>query len=144
MTDQEIGNLLYEEALRFVNRRFPRGWGGCAAMMTEQGKLLLSVALESFNGSAGLCMETGAMCQAQKENLKITHTLCISRDAPGDTPVILTPCGICQERLMYWGKGVKAAVTNPGNRILFRTLEALAPCHWADAFPEEEQEHSFV
>lgn len=91
MTDQEIGNLLYEEALRFVNRRFPRGWGGCAAMMTEQGKLLLSVALESFNGSAGLCMETGAMCQAQKENLKITHTLCISRDAPGDTPVILTP-----------------------------------------------------
>ena len=81
---------MYQKATEFVNKRFPVGWGGCAVMYTEEGQFLISVALESFNGGAGLCMETGAMCEAQKYNLRITHSLCIARDSENDEFKILT------------------------------------------------------
>lgn len=140
MTDQELGKEMYRRALEFLDKRFPSGWGGCAVMHTEDGQFLLSVSLESYNGGAGLCMETGAMCEAQKYNLNITHSMCIARDSADQEPVILTACGICQERLMYWGKGVKVAVTNPENRVIFKTLAELSPYYWGEAYPDDEKE----
>lgn len=140
INEEEIGRLMYAEAIRFLDRRFPKGWGGCAVLRTEDGKLLTSVALESFNAAANLCMETGAMCEAQKYNLKVTHSLCISRDNENEKPKILTACGICQERLMYWGKDVKVAITNPEGNVIFKTLKQLSPSHWGDAFPDDEKE----
>ena len=55
---------MYQMATDFVRKRFPTGWGGCAVLFTEDKQFLISVALESFNAGAGLCMETGAMCEA--------------------------------------------------------------------------------
>lgn len=78
------------KATEFVNKRFPSGWGGCAVIFTEDQQYLISVALESFNAGAGLCMETGAMCEAQKFNLRITHSVCVSRDSENDDFKILT------------------------------------------------------
>jgi len=136
VTEAMLGRIMFQRALDFLNRRFPTGWGGCAVMRTADDQFLISVALESFNASAGLCMETGAMCEAQKYNLKITHSLCLSRESEEEEPVILTACGICRERLRYWGEEVKIAVTNPDNQIIFRTLKELDPCYWGDAFPD--------
>ena len=85
-------------------------------------------------------METGFMCEAQKYNLKITHSLCVSRDNPKEQAKILTACGICQERLHYWGKDVKIAISNPENKVIFKTLEELSPYHWSDAFHDEDKE----
>ena len=68
MNDIEIGLQMYQKATDFINKRFPRGWGGCAVIFTEDQQYLISVALESFNAGAGVCMETGAMCEAQKFN----------------------------------------------------------------------------
>ena len=101
MNDREIGHQMYQMATDFVRKRFPTGWGGCAVLFTEDKQFLISVALESFNAGAGLCMETGAMCEAQKFNLRVTHSLCVSRDSERDAFKILTACGICQERLRY-------------------------------------------
>lgn len=140
MTEYEIGNKMYETALEFINKRFPKGWGGCGVLYTKEGELLVSVALESYNAAAGLCMETGAMCEAQKYNLKVTHSLCVSRDNENEKVRILTACGICQERLMYWGKDVKVAITNRENKIIFKSLEELSPAYWADAFPSYKKE----
>ena len=138
--DEKIGLQMYQKATEFVNKRFPVGWGGCAVMYTEEGQFLISVALESFNGGAGLCMETGAMCEAQKYNLRITHSLCIARDSENDKFKILTACGICQERLRYWGNETKIAITNPDNKIIFKTLDEISPFYWGNAYPEEEWE----
>lgn len=140
MTDLELGTMMLQKASAFVQKRYPTGWGGCAVMYTEDGQFLTSVYLESFNGSAGLCMETGAMCEAQKYNLKITHTLCISRENENAPFHILTPCGICQERLHYWGGGVKAAVTNPGNQILFKRLDEINTHYWGNVVPKIDRE----
>ena len=140
MDDNKLALQMWEKALDFLDKRFPQDWGGCAVMYTEEGKFLVSVALESYNGSAGLCMETGAMCEAQKYNYRITHSLCVSRDHPDEEPKILTACGICRERLRYWGGDVKIAVTNPANRVMFKTLDELDPHYWGEAFPNDERE----
>ena len=133
MDDEIIGKIMYDKAVTFIEKRFPTGWGGCAVMYTENGQYLISVYLETDNDAAGLCMETGAMCEAQRDNFKITHSLCISRNTEKEKPVILTACGICQERLMYWGRDVKVAVSNPENKIIFKTLEELSPYYWKNA-----------
>ena len=109
-------------------------------MYTEDGQFLISAALESYNAVACLCMETGAMCEAQKYNLKITHSLCVSRDSENETPIILTACGICLERLRYWGAEVKVAVSNPENEISFKTVGELSPNYWGDALKNGERE----
>lgn len=140
MNDTEIGSRMYQKATEFVNQRFPHGWGGCAVIYTEDHRYLISVALESFNAGAGLCMETGAMCEAQKLNVRITHSLCVSRDHENEDLRILTACGICQERFRYWGGHVKIAVTNPQNEIIFKTLDELSHHYWGYAFPKSERE----
>lgn len=140
MNDKELGKLMYDKAVEFIDKRFPTDWGGCAIMYTEDEQFLISVALESFNAGACLCMETGAMCEAQKYNLKITHSLCLSRDNENESPIILSACGICQERLRYWGEDVKVAISNPENKIIFKTLKELDPCYWGDAFNDKNQD----
>ena len=140
MNDCELGKEMYDRALAFINKRYPTGWGGCAILYTEDGQFLISVYLDSFNSAAGLCMETGAMCEAQKYNLKITHSLCMSREDETQNPRILTACGICQERLRYWGGDVKVAVSNPENRILFKTLKELSPCYWGEGLEKDEDD----
>lgn len=140
MTDKELGKQMYQKAIAFINRRFPKGWGGCAVMYTEEGEYLLSVALESFNAAACLCMETGAMCEAQKYNLKITHSLCLSRKTENETPNILTACGICLERLRYWGDDVKVAISNPDNEIIFKKINELNPHYWGNVYNEKDRE----
>lgn len=140
MNDKELGKIMYEKAVAFIEKRFPTGWGGCAIMYTEEEQFLISVALESFNAAACLCMETGAMFEAQKYNLKITHSLCLSRENEKEMLKILTACGICQERLRYWGEDVKVAISNPENEIIFQKIGELNPHYWGKVFPDEIRE----
>ena len=133
MTDTDLGKIMIEKAREFIDKRYPNGWGGCAVMYTQEDELLISVYLDSPNSAAELCMETGAMCEAQKYNYTITHSLCVSRENEKEELKILTPCGICQERLRYWGGGVKVAVSNPQNAIIFKSLNEISIHYWREA-----------
>ena len=132
MTDTDLGKIMLEKAREFIDKRYPKGWGGCAVMYTQEGEFLISVYLDSHNSAAELCMETGAMCEAQKYDYTITHSLCVSRENENGELKILTPCGICQERLRYWG-GVKVAVSNPQNTIIFKSLDEISTHYWSEA-----------
>ena len=82
---------MFDRVTKFIKERYPTGWGGAAIMKTEQGSYLTSVALESANAGAGLCMETGAMCEAQKINEKIKEEIMsisfeIHKDIPREGP----------------------------------------------------------
>ena len=50
--------------------------------------------------------------------------------------MVLTPCGICQERLFHWGGSVEVAVPAPGDPTswLSRTLDEVQPYYWVNAF----------
>ncbi|MFP7200957.1 cytidine deaminase [Lysinibacillus halotolerans] len=124
-----IEKRLYEEAVALIEKRYPIGWGGAAAMYTTDGKILTSVAPEIINASTELCIETGAILEAHKLDTQITHSICVVRDNEKSEFKILTPCGICQERLFYWGPNVKVAVYTTERDILFKTLEEVQSFH---------------
>ena len=141
MRNLEIEKTMYEMATTFLKKRFPKGWGGVAVIHTEQGSYFTSVALESAYASVLLCIEAGAMCEAHKYQEKVTHCLCVVREDENAPFCVLSPCGVCQERLRYWGEDVQVGVTTTDGSLLFVPLRELQPHHWSAAYPAEELEH---
>ena len=129
-----IEQTLYDMATNFVKERYPVGWGGAAVIRTEDDRYLISVAPDVLNASAELCIETGAICEAHKFNVKVTHCICVVRDDEHSEFKLLTPCGICQERLRYWGEDVKVGVTTDENSLKFVRLGELMPYYWGKAY----------
>jgi len=78
-------------------------------MYTEDGRILTSVSPDVINASTELCIETGAILEAHKLNEKVTHSLCLVRDDENSKFKVLTPCGVYQERLFYWGVGCQSS-----------------------------------
>ena len=122
---------LYHAAVELIKKRYPRGWGGAAAVRTETGKILTSIAPDTKNDALSLCMEVGAFLEAHKLNEKVTHSLCICREDESSEFLVLSPCGVCQERLVHWGGDVKAAISTKENKLVFKTIRELVPHHWS-------------
>ena len=141
MRDFVVENEMVRLAKELIVKRYPTGWGGAGVVRTANGHYYTSVCLETANGSAVLCIETGAMLEAHKYNEKVTHCLCLVREDENSPFTVLSPCGICQERLRYWGEDVQVAVTTNEAQVRFVELKALQPFHWTKAYPEEELEH---
>lgn len=135
----KLDQALVDAAIELLEQRFPGQEGIAAAMYTEEGKILTSVFFEPEWGSAMLCAETGAICEAEKLGKRIVASVCVSR-LTGDSPiVILTPCGICQERLFHWGEDVEVAVPISGDATKWeiKTLKEIQPYYWVNAFKEQ-------
>jgi cytidine deaminase len=131
-----LDQILVDAAIAMLNRRYPNAEGIAAAMYTRQGSLLTSVLFEPEWGGGGLCAETGAICEAAKLNEQITASVCVSRLVGNGPIVILTPCGICQERLYHWGEQVEVAVPDPADpsRWLAKTLKEVQPYYWVNVY----------
>jgi cytidine deaminase len=122
---------LFRSAKQLVEIRYPKGWGGAAAMLTDNGVVLTSIAPHVKNDALNLCMEVGACLDAHKLNVAITHSLCIYRENEKSDFKILTACGICQERLSYWGNNVEVVISNKENKLISKPLKELMPHHWS-------------
>jgi cytidine deaminase len=132
----KLDSKLVEAAISYVKSRFPtEEWAGAAAMYTEDGTILISTAPSAVNPSVELCHEVGAICEAHKLAKRVTATVCVSRDEKGQFQ-ILTPCGVCQERLLVWGKDVEAAVPVEGKSMEWqvKTLGEIQPYYWRKIF----------
>ena len=136
-----IEQEMYNKAADFIKKRYPEDWGGAAVIHTEEGSFFISVAPETANASVELCIETGAICEAHKYNEKVTHCICVVRDDENSPFKVLSPCGVCQERLRFWGPDVKVGVTTDDGSLKFVTLGELQPYHWTRAYPPEDLEH---
>ncbi len=137
----EIENKMYQRAVELIEKRYPVGWGGAGVVHTSKGNYYTSVSIETANASAIVCIELGAMLEAHKYNEKVTHCMCLVRDDENSPYRVLSPCGICQERLRYWGEDVQVAVTTEEEKIRFVELKELQPYHWTKAYPADKLEH---
>ena len=132
---------MYRRAVELIEKRYPIGWGGAGVVHTANDHYYTSVCIETANASAELCIETGAMLEAHKFNERVTHCMCVVRENENAPYQVLSPCGICQERLRFWGEDVQVAVTNREELVKFVELKELQPYHWTKAYPDEELEH---
>ena len=126
-----IEQELYGAAVALMDDRYGSNEGGAAAMRTSSGRVLTSVSPDTKNDALSLCMEVGACLEAHKINESITHSICLWRDAGKEEVLVLSPCGICCERLAHWGGGVKVAISNSDNSLVFVPLRKMLPNHWS-------------
>ena len=136
-----IEQKMFDTAAELINKRYPKGWGGAGVIRTEDDNYFTSVWLDNINDSVSICIETGAMCEAYKHDKRVTHCLCVVRDDEHSKYEILTPCGVCQERLRFWGGEVMVGVTTPDNSLKFVQLSELQPYHWTTSEPIENLEN---
>ena len=129
-----IEQTLYDTAVDFIKNRYPTGWGGAAVIHTDDNRFLISVAIDVFNASAELCIETGAICEAHKWKVGVSHCISVVRDDEHSEFKVLTPCGICQERLRFWGEDVLVGVTTNDSSLKFVRLGELMPYYWGKAY----------
>ena len=141
MRSFDIEAEMYRLAVELIEKRYPVGWGGAGVVHTSAGNYYTSVSIDTANASAVVCIELGAMLEAHKFNEKVTHCMCLIRDDENAEFRVLSPCGICQERLRFWGEDVQVAVTNREETIKFVELRELQPYHWTLAYSPEELEH---
>lgn len=135
----QVDLRLVGAARELLDRRFrPDEWAGAAAMYTESGRILTSVAVESPNAGAGLCIETGAIAEAHKLDEAVAATVCLAREAGSARVFVLAPCGICQERLRFWGPQVSVAVADGADPTRWRVVRLgdLQPYWWATVYGE--------
>ena len=136
MRNYEIEQEMYRRAAELIETRYPTGWGGAGIVHTSKGNYYTSVSIETANASAALCIETGAMLEAHKFNEKKSPIACVLSAKMKILRIrCLSPCGICQERLRFWGEDVQVAVTTGGEEIKFVELKELQPYHWTKPIP---------
>jgi cytidine deaminase len=122
---------LFRAAVEFARTRYPEGDALVAALRTETGSILTSVPAEARLTAAELCAETGAICEAHKLDQRVIASLCLYRESTEGPYRAVPACGVCQERLAYWGLEVAIAVPADDGRLWqSKTLEELRPYYW--------------
>lgn len=131
-----LDQRLVDAAIALLEQRFPGQEGIAAALYTDDGRILTGVNFQPEWGAAGLCAETGPICEAEKLGVRVTASVCVSRLSGAHPIVVLSPCGICQERLFHWGGGVEVAVPDPQRPGGWqsRTLDQAQPYYWVNVY----------
>jgi cytidine deaminase len=111
---------------------------GAAAVLLDDGTVLTGTAPDAINPTVGLCHETEPYCAAFRLGRSIVASVCLHRE-PGGRTVVLSPCGVCRERLAVHGPNVLVAVADVEDpaRVVWKPLKAVLPDYWMTAFPDE-------
>lgn len=132
-------NLLIKAAKELAIERWgSQGWAGAAALIVGDGTILTSTFVSTPNETANLCHETGAICEAHKLNMKVMACACVSRERGDEEFVVLPPCGICQERLAFWGPDLEVAVpvSEDPTRWEVKRLAEVQPYYWGKVYAD--------
>lgn len=74
-----------------------------------------------------------AICEAHKLGEAVIACVCVSREDADSTFVILPPCGICCERLAFWGGEVEVGVPRDDDPTgwVAKRLRQVFPHYWS-------------
>ena len=122
-----------------IDTRYPDdGHRGAAAMLLKDGTILTGTAPDAVKPSVEVCHETEPYCGAHRLGQRIVASVCLHRE-PGGRTMVLSPCGVCRERLAVHGPDVLVAVADRENPtiIVWKPLKDVLPDYWMAAFPHE-------
>ena len=98
---------------------------------------ITGTAPHAVNPSVEVCHELEPYCGAYRLDQPIVASICLHRQ-PGGRVVVLSPCGVCRERLAVHGPEVLVAVADPQDPtvIVWKRLKVVLPDYWMTAFPD--------
>jgi cytidine deaminase len=111
---------------------------GAAAMLLDDGTIVTGTAPDALNPSVEVCHETEPYCAAFRLRRSIVASVCLHRE-PGGRTLVLSPCGVCRERLAVYGPDVLVAVADfeDPTRVVWKPLKNVLPDYWMTAFRDE-------
>jgi cytidine deaminase len=127
------------EACRsLIRERFGRGEHGAAAMLLDDGTILTGTAPAVANPAVQVCHEMEPFCAAFRLGRSVVASVCLHQEADGRM-LVLSPCGVCRERLAAYGPDVLVAVADRHDIRLpvWKPLRDALPDYWMTAFPDE-------
>ncbi len=140
ITDKGLSQL-FQAATDLVARRLPTGEAVAAAILTQSHQIYTGIWIDAALDAAALCAETGPICEAHRTNEVVLASVCVMRESTNGDIQVVPACGICQERLSYWGMDLVVGI--PGTKIDgvcdFLPLSALRPHYWRDVLPKKLQ-----
>ena len=122
-----------------IETRFPGDeHAGAAAMLLGDGTILTGTAPDAVNPSVEVCHEIEPYCGAFRLGQPVVASVCLHRQ-PGGRVVVLSPCGVCRERLAVHGPDVQVAVAgrDDPSTVVWKPLREVLPDYWMTAFPDE-------
>ena len=137
--DETALSATVEACRSLIAERFPdEADRGAAAMLLANGTILTGTAPEAINPAVEVCHEVEPYCGAFRLGLGILASVCLHRQPDGRT-VVLSPCGVCRERLAVHGPGVLVAVADRDDptTVVWKTLKDILPDYWMTSFPDE-------
>lgn len=106
-------------------------------MLLGDGSILVGTSPDAANASVELCHEVEPYSGAFRLGQPIVASVCLHRQ-PSGRVVVLSPCGVCRERLAVYGPRVLVGVADRSDatRVVWKTLGDVLPDYWMTAFPE--------
>lgn len=107
-------------------------------MLLADGTILTGTSPAAINPSVQVCHEMGPYCAAYRLDRQVVASICLHRHPDGRF-LVLSPSGVCRERLAVHGPQVRVAVAKPGDprQVVWKPLKEVLPDYWMTAFPEE-------
>ena len=107
-------------------------------MLLDDGTILTGTAPQAINPSVELCHEVEPYCAAFRLGRRVLASVCLHRE-PGGRTLVLSPCGVCRERLATHGPDVLVAVAAPDDAttVVWKPLRVVLPDYWLTVFPSE-------
>lgn len=127
-----------EACKSLIDQRFPDESAGAAAVLLADGTIVTGTSPDFANSSTTVCHEVEPYCAAFRLDQKIVASVCLHRMEEGHF-IVLSPCGICRERLADHGPDVQVAIAEPADPTVLRwiSLRDALPHYWLTALPEE-------
>jgi len=94
-----------------------------AALLTRSGKVYSGANVENASSSAVICAERVAIAKALSNGECEFEALAVV----GNSPKPVTPCGICRQTLIEFGKDIKVVMANTKGDAEIATVEELLP-----------------
>jgi cytidine deaminase len=145
MDEEALGEQALDETIAacriLIETRFPDDEErGAAAVLLGDGTILTGTSPDFTNPSTAVCHELEPFCGAFRLGQEIVASVCLHRTPEGRF-LVLSPCGVCRERLADHGPGVAVAVADESDvtRVRWITLGEALPHYWMKAFPEESE-----
>ncbi|OLT46397.1 cytidine deaminase [Saccharomonospora sp. CUA-673] len=110
---------------------------GAAAMLLDDGTIHTGTAPDVVNPAVELCHEVEPLTAAFRLGRTVVASVCLAREAPGRF-LVLSPCGVCRERLAAHGPNVVVAVPTRADPAepTWLPLHRVLPHYWAAIFDD--------
>ena len=132
-------NRTVETCRDLIEQRFPGAEErGATAMLLADGTILTGTAPDAVNPAVEVCHEIEPYAAAFRLNQEIVASVCLHRDKAGRF-LVLSPCGVCRERLAVHGPDVLVGVAGGEDptQVVWKPLHEVLPDYWMTVFPGE-------